>query len=121
MEIAFEARVQAFATPSELRFNPSFRGNSFRGGDVFIPDMPLLRFNPSFRGNSFRGIRGTANNDFFTTVSILLFVEIAFEERNHDVPMLPGLRFNPSFRGNSFRGRGEDLVLSIAEEFQSFF
>ena len=63
------------------------------------------RFNPSSNGCGFRGHGAVMNQSHTFRVSILLLMDVVFEDDPREYELLRNHSFNPSSNGCGFRGK----------------
>ena len=92
VDLAFEVDAARWLSQTSRRFNPCFRGSSFRSlHSESMGRLSWVSFNPCFRGSSFRSATPPRRSYHALQVSILVFVDLAFEVKGRSTcPLEPG-------------------------------
>ena len=115
VDLAFEVDAARWLSQTSRRFNPCFRGSSFRSlHSESMGRLSWVSFNPCFRGSSFRSATPPRRSYHALQVSILVFVDLAFEVRGSVVHCYVNCCFNPCFRGSSFRSSSRSRLHCVA-------
>ena len=114
MELAFEDAKRKSKRQILPRFNPSYRGIGFwRRRSAAKYRNHHLCFNPSYRGIGFWRIYTFRLVNSKTIVSILLIVELAFEDLIQVRAQASVCSFNPSYRGIGFWRRYNTFMVKL--------